>query len=291
LYFSAGEKADMNVIAAIENFKNALGDLYSIEERDQIIAIIFEYLIGFNKIDLRMKGDLILSEELVDRLGSITKRLLENEPIQYILGFTWFAGLKLKVSPDVLIPRQETEELIDWIIKENNIPNPLIFDLCTGSGCIALGLKKNISNSQIIAVDVSENALNIASENAISNGLNIDFLLSDILEKDLNRPDVDIIVSNPPYIRASEAANMKLNVLNFEPHLALFVSENDPLIFYKRLAILAKQSLKKSGKIYLEINENLSAETVEILELQGFHEIRLRKDLNDRYRMVSATKQ
>lgn len=291
MYFSAGEKADMNVIAAIENFKNALGDLYSIEERDQIIAIIFEYLIGFNKIDLRMKGDLILSEELVDRLGSITKRLLENEPIQYILGFTWFAGLKLKVSPDVLIPRQETEELIDWIIKENNIPNPLIFDLCTGSGCIALGLKKNISNSQIIAVDVSENALNIASENAISNGLNIDFLLSDILEKDLNRPDVDIIVSNPPYIRASEAANMKLNVLNFEPHLALFVSENDPLIFYKRLAILAKQSLKKSGKIYLEINENLSAETVEILELQGFHEIRLRKDLNDRYRMVSATKQ
>ena len=281
----------MNVIAAIENFKNALGDLYSIEERDQIIAIIFEYLIGFNKIDLRMKGDFILSEELVDRLGSITKRLLENEPIQYILGFTWFAGLKLKVSPDVLIPRQETEELVDWIIKENNISNPLIFDLCTGSGCIALGLKKNISNSQIIAVDVSENALNIASENAISNGLNIDFLLSDILEKDLNRPDVDIIVSNPPYIRASEAANMKLNVLNFEPHLALFVSENDPLIFYKRLAILAKQSLKKSGKIYLEINENLSAETVEILELQGFHEIRLRKDLNDRYRMVSATKQ
>ncbi len=280
----------MIVIAAIEKFKNELGDLYSIEERGQIIANVFESLIGFNKIDLRMKGDFILSDEVVNQLGSITKRLLKNEPIQYILGYTWFAGMKLKVSTDVLIPRQETEELVDWIIKENKLQAPLIFDLCTGSGCIALGLKKNIINSQVLAIDISEKALRVASENAISNRLDIDFILSDLLNTDLDQAEIDIIVSNPPYVRTSEAENMKLNVLDYEPHLALFVSDNDPLIFYKRLAILAKKSLKKSGKIYLEINENLSAETAEILELQGFHEIMVRKDLNDRYRMISASK-
>jgi len=279
----------MTVIASIEKFKKELGVLYSIEERDQIIATIFEALTGLSKIDLRMKGDLDLSKEILNQFEEITKRLIKNEPVQYILGFSWFAGMKLKVTPDVLIPRQETEELVDWIVKENKKQNPLILDLCTGSGCIALGLKKSIINSQVIAIDISEKALLVASENALTNLLEIEFLQSDILKTDLIHNDIDIIVSNPPYVKASEVIEMKSNVIDYEPHLALFVSDDDPLIFYKRLAILAKNSLKKSGKIYLEINEKLSKETAELLELQGFHEIRVRKDLNDRFRMISAT--
>lgn len=279
----------MTVIASIEKFKKELGVLYSIEERDQIIATIFEALTGLSKIDLRMKGDLALSKEILNQFEEIIKRLKKNEPVQYILGFSWFAGMKLKVTPDVLIPRQETEELVDWIVKENKKQNPLILDLCTGSGCIALGLKKSIINSQVIAIDISEKALLVASENALTNLLEIEFLQSDILKTDLIQTDIDIIVSNPPYVKASEVIEMKSNVIDYEPHLALFVSDDDPLIFYKRLAILAKKSLKKSGKIYLEINEKLSNETAELLELQGFHEIRVRKDLNDRFRMISAT--
>lgn len=279
----------MTVIASIEKFKKELGVLYSIEERDQIIATIFEALTGLSKIDLRMKGDLALSKEILNQFEEITKRLIKNEPVQYILGFSWFAGMKLKVTPDVLIPRQETEELVDWIVKENKKQNPLILDLCTGSGCIALGLKKSIINSQVIAIDISEKALLVASENALTNLLEIEFLQSDILKTDLIHNDIDIIVSNPPYVKASEVIEMKSNVIDYEPHLALFVSDDDPLIFYKRLAILAKKSLKKSGKIYLEINEKLSNETAELLELQGFHEIRVKKDLNDRFRMISAT--
>ena len=279
----------MTVIASIEKFKKELGVLYSIEERDQIIATIFEALTGLSKIDLRMKGDLALSKEILNQFEEITKRLIKNEPVQYILGFSWFAGMKLKVTPDVLIPRQETEELVDWIVKENKKQNPLILDLCTGSGCIALGLKKSIINSQVIAIDISEKALLVASENALTNLLEIEFLQSDILKTDLIHNDIDIIVSNPPYVKASEVIEMKSNVIDYEPHLALFVSDDDPLIFYKRLAVLAKKSLKKSGKIYLEINEKLSNETAELLELQGFHEIRVKKDLNDRFRMISAT--
>lgn len=279
----------MTVIASIEKFKKELGVLYSIEERDQIITTIFEALTGLSKIDLRMKGDLALSKEILNQFEEITKRLIKNEPVQYILGFSWFAGMKLKVTPDVLIPRQETEELVDWIVKENKKQNPLILDLCTGSGCIALGLKKSIINSQVIAIDISEKALLVASENALTNLLEIEFLQSDILKTDLIHNDIDIIVSNPPYVKASEVIEMKSNVIDYEPHLALFVSDDDPLIFYKRLAVLAKKSLKKSGKIYLEINEKLSNETAELLELQGFHEIRVRKDLNDRFRMISAT--
>ncbi len=279
----------MTVIASIEKFKKELGVLYSIEERDQIIATIFEALTGLSKIDLRMKGDLDLSKEILNQFEEITKRLIKNEPVQYILGFSWFAGMKLKVTPDVLIPRQETEELVDWIVKENKKQNPLILDLCTGSGCIALGLKKSIINSQVIAIDISEKALLVASENALTNLLEIEFLQSDILKTDLIHNDIDIIVSNPPYVKASEVIEMKSNVIDYEPHLALFVSDDDPLIFYKRLAVLAKKSLKKSGKIYLEINEKLSNETAELLELQGFHEIRVKKDLNDRFRMISAT--
>ncbi|MFZ7114401.1 MAG: peptide chain release factor N(5)-glutamine methyltransferase [Bacteroidota bacterium] len=279
----------MNVIEAIEKTKAEFGELYSIEERDQIIALIFESMLGFSKIDLRLKGDSILSPEMLNQLSAISNRIILKEPVQYILGFSWFAGMKLKVTPDVLIPRQETEELVDWIVKENKKKDPLILDLCTGSGCIALALKKNISQANIRAIDISETALKIASENAFSNDLDVEFVQSDILESDIGTNEVDIIVSNPPYVRISEAKLMSPNVVDFEPHLALFVSDADPLIFYKRLAILAKKSLKKSGKIYLEINENLSKETMAILELQGFHDIRIRKDLNDRFRMVSAT--
>ncbi len=280
----------MTITDAIEKIKSELGNLYSIEERDQIIALIFEELCGFNRIDLRMKKDENLSPEIIDKFSTILKRLITNEPIQYTLGFSWFAGMKLKVNQDVLIPRQETEELVDWIVKENKKKEPFIIDFCTGSGCIALALKKNISSAELIAIDISQKAIQVATENATSNGLIVSFHLADILNSDFNYLEADIIVSNPPYVKLSEAKEMKPNVLKFEPHQALFVPDNDPLIFYKRIAFLAKKSLNSAGKLYLEINENLSGETAEILELQGFHDIRIRKDLNNKFRMISSTK-
>ena len=280
----------MTVTDAIEKLKTGLGNLYTLEERDQIIALIFEELCGFSRIDLRMMKDENLSQETIENLSAILKRLIADEPIQYILGFLWFAGMKLKVNQDVLIPRQETEELVDWIVKENKKKEPFIIDFCTGSGCIALALKKNISSAELIAIDISQKAIQVATENATSNGLIVSFHLADILNSDFNYLEADIIVSNPPYVKLSEAKEMKPNVLKFEPHQALFVPDNDPLIFYKRIAFLAKKSLKSAGKLYLEINENLSGETAEILELQGFHDIRIRKDLNNKFRMISSTK-
>ena len=151
---------------SIAKFKSDLGELYSIEERDQIIALIFEELLGFNKIDLRFNGDQNLSPLIIEQLSIFSERLLMNEPIQYILGFSWFAGMKLKVSSDVLIPRQETEELVDWVMKENKSDNPSIIDLCTGSGCIALALKKNIPGANLLAIDISGKAIDLAKENS-----------------------------------------------------------------------------------------------------------------------------
>ncbi len=280
----------MTISDFIQDFKSQLHNQYSEGEIDQFINLIFEDLLNYSRLDISLKKSEELSLEIIAKLNDFVAKLKSNQPIQYILGYSWFAGMKLKVSPAVLIPRQETEELVDWIVKENTIQSPNVIDICSGSGCIGLALKKLIPTSIVKGIDISPAAIKLSRENSESLQLKVDFIELDILSDVPLLSEVDIIVSNPPYVRNSEAELMKANVLEHEPHLALFVSDTDPLIFYKRLAKIAKKSLKSGGKIYLEINENLSKETAEILELQGFHDISIRKDLNDRFRMIRAIK-
>jgi release factor glutamine methyltransferase len=193
------------------------------------------------------------------------------------------------VNESTLIPRPETEELVEWIINENkNRQGIKILDIGTGSGCIAISLAKNLPDTTVYAIDVSEEALAVAKENAITNGVAVNFIKTDILGAD-NLPETfDIIVSNPPYVRNLEKAEIKPNVLDFEPHLALFVDDNDPLIFYRKIAQLAKNSLKTDGKLYYEINQYLGPETIALLEQTGFINIILRKDFVGNDRMTSA---
>lgn len=278
----------MTIRSFIEEFHSALKEHYAEGERGHLLRLIFQDKMQFKSIDLSMRKEEELAASDLEQLRSITKELQSGKPIQYILGHVWFAGLQLKVTPAVLIPRQETEELVDWIVKENEKSSPVIFDICSGSGCIGIALKKLIPDSLITGIDVSADAIRLSEENSTTLQLKVEFLCKDILLEDLPFNEVDVIVSNPPYIRVSESRFMKANVLDHEPHLALFVPENDPLLFYKRIAFLAFQSLKKGGKLYFEINENLSAETSQILELQGFHDITVRKDLNDKFRMIRA---
>ena len=278
----------MDISTFISQFKSSLANQYSDGELDQLSIHIFEDVMGYRRIDLALKKDEVLPDSILERLNTITAELKSNKPIQYILGYAWFAGIKFKVSPAVLIPRQETEELVNWVVKENTIGSPKLIDVCSGSGCIGIAIKKMIPASTVFGIDISTAAVELSKENSETLQLKVDFLEADILTKEIPFTDVDIIVSNPPYVKSSEAALMNANVLDYEPHLALFVSDQDPLLFYKRLAEIGKKSLKIGGKLYLEINENLSKETAEILELQGFHDISIRKDLNDRFRMIRA---
>jgi release factor glutamine methyltransferase len=224
--------------------------------------------------------------------NAILEKLKIQIPIQYIIGTTHFYGLEFIVDENVLIPRPETEELVDWIVKLNSKlskkKNLKILDIGTGSGCIAVSLAKNIPNSEVFAIDVSEKALAIAKKNAILNKVPVTFLHKNILEtKDLNQK-FDIIVSNPPYVRNLEKAEIKPNVLDNEPHLALFVPDNDPLIFYKKIAELAAANLNPNGQLFFEINQYLGKETQELLEYIGLKNIELRKDIYGNDRMIAC---
>ena len=217
-------------------------------------------------------------------------RLQNQEPIQYILGFTEFQGRKFLVDQNVLIPRPETEELVQWCIAENATPNPDILDIGTGSGCIAITLKMEIPKSNVHALDCSSKALIAASENAKAYECEIKFYETDILKDNLNDMELDIIISNPPYIRKSEATLMADRVNKFEPHEALFVDDFNPLVFYKRIILLARENLKKGGKIYLEINEAFGKEVRNLFTPDNFNEIELREDINGKNRTVRAIK-
>lgn len=227
-----------------------------------------------------------------DILQEIEARLLKNEPVQYILGQADFYGLKLKVSPAVLIPRPETEELVYWILENKGIENPTILDIGTGSGCIPITLKKKMPQAKISAIDVSPTALDIARTNAALNKTKVSFILTDILEERLwsMLASFDIIVSNPPYIPQDERKLMPKQVLNYEPDLALFVENEQPLIFYIKIGQFALQHLNKGGQLYYECNEFNAKEVVELLEKMGFSKVELEKDLEGKERMIRALK-
>jgi release factor glutamine methyltransferase len=262
--------------------------LNGIVQEREIISLAYisiDFLLGYNRSDCIIHSDKDITSEASDRIKQIIADLKTNKPIQHIIGETEFYELKFKVNEDTLIPRPETEELVKWIL-QHEFTSAL--DIGTGSGCIAIALRKNKS-AEISAIDVSESALLVAKENAKINEVEINFLLQDIL-KTTALPKVDVIVSNPPYVLDMEKEAMLDNVLNNEPHLALFVPDNNPLLFYKKIADLAFKSLSKNGLLFFEINERFGKGTVAMLNAIGFVDIELKKDINDKDRMIKATK-
>lgn len=283
-------------------FRNELTDLYEKEELEAIMAYCFEAFLGLKRSDISFKGNETMSESELLKFNFAVKDLKKYKPVQYISGEADFYKLKFKVNEHVLIPRPETEELVDLIIKDvrsSAVQNSdlRIIDIGTGSGCIAIVLKKNIPHAKVTAMDISIEALEVAKQNAEKNGVEVSFILDSILNPQVNvtlseakeqhpTPVFDIIVSNPPYISISEKDTMHENVLNYEPHLALFVNDPDPLLFYRSIAEFALKSLKPAGKIYFEINQAHGLETKYMLENKGFKNVELIRDLSNNYRIL-----
>lgn len=282
----------MTIKDTITFLKDSLKIYYNANEINSFIKIIFEDIFNIPYITVISEPNKQLHTKHVKELNNIIIRLKKNKPIQYIVGFTYFYDLKFFVNKNVLIPRPETEELVNLIISlfKEKKQKLNILDIGTGSGCIAVSLAKNIENSTVTAADIDENALIIAKKNAKVNSTYIKTLKMDILSEYNNTltEKFDIIVSNPPYVRLSEKKLMQKNVLNYEPEKALFVSDNNPLIFYDRIAEFSLKNLKSGGALFFEINENLGNETVNILKEKGFQNITIFKDINKKNRIISS---
>ena len=265
---------------------------YDEMEAESFFYLILENQRQLRRIDLALNIDLFFSVEEILIWNAILEKLQLEIPIQYILGTTHFYGLEFNVNENVLIPRPETEELVEWIISSAvNMPkfkNIKILDIGTGSGCIAISLAKNIPNAEVFAIDISDKALAKAKENADLNKVAVAFIQRNILETNDLEQQFDIIVSNPPYVRNLEKDEIKRNVLANEPHLALFVDDNDALIFYRKITELATKNLSPEGKLFFEINQYLGKETVELLEKMHFKNSELRKDIYGNDRMIAC---
>ena len=277
-------------------FWQELSTFYDEREARAITKIVFENKLELQAHQMAFERFRILTQEQQKQLSEILKRLLTHEPLQYILEEADFYGLKFKVNKSVLIPRPETEELLEWLLHEVRSPKSEvrseihILDIGTGSGCIPISLGKRLSQVNIEACDISEDALKVAEENNRAHQTKVKFIKHDILSENLLANKYDVIVSNPPYISVCEKEAMRMNVLNYEPHLALFVSGNDDLIFYQKIAAQALHALKPNGKLFFEINEAKGNKVVEMLTDFGFINIDLRKDLSGKDRMVKAEK-
>ncbi len=304
-------------------FIQELTPIYDAGEAESFFYLILEENHQWKRIDLALNLDLTFSNKVIQQWNSILEQLKKEIPIQYVLGKTSFFGLDFEVNSTVLIPRPETEELVEWILEsqkskvksqkskvrsgelevrslelEVETQNLKILDIGTGSGCIAISLAKNISDSEVFAIDVSEKALATAKKNAEINNVSIHFIKTDILKIDdfeqllisnFQLPTkFDVIVSNPPYVRELEKQEIKKNVLDNEPHLALFVENDDALIFYRKIAELAQKNLSQNGQLFFEINQYLGKETVDLLEKMNFKNIELRKDIYGNDRMIKA---
>lgn len=273
-------------------FIKELSPFYDAYEAESFFYLILEDKHKLRQIDLALNHDLTFSEADFIVWNSILEELKKEVPIQYLLGKTHFYGLEFEVNENVLIPRPETEELVEWVINENKAIDKKkkikILDIGTGSGCIAISLAKNLPNAEVYAIDVSKKALETAKRNAISNKVEIIFMLKNVLELEVLKSNYDIIVSNPPYVRNLEKEEIKKNVLDYEPHLALFVEDNDALIFYRKIADLAKKNLLENGQLYFEINQYLGKEMAGLLEEMNFKSIELRKDIYDNDRMIKG---
>lgn len=275
----------------IQYIRQELANYYPKEEIEGIIKLIFWHLKKYTLTDIVLSGNHPLTPEESGTIRRIIKRLKQHEPIQYITGETEFVGLKLKVNREVLIPRPETEELTGWIMQSEKNP-AAVADIGTGSGNIAMALKKAFPQAEVTAADISPEALSVAEMNARSNEITLRYFLADILNWHLyDWPGpFDIIASNPPYVRESEKEMMRPEVMNFEPHLALFVPDSDALKFYRALAGFGLNWLNPGGRLYCEINESLGNETAELFKKMGYSDIELKKDLQNKDRMIRATR-
>ncbi len=322
----------MTIIEAYTKLLQELHAIYDNREAANIADLVIENVTGKKKVERIVDKKFLLNSEQENKLENYTQQLLQHKPVQYVLNEAWFAGMKLYVDEAVLIPRPETEELVEWIVadvrstmcdvrskeieirslkyeirnaksevqseKSNDsnfefgISNLSILDIGSGSGCIAIALKKKISGADVSAVDVSEGALIVAGKNALQQNVEIDFYQLDFLDESRwsNVGAFDIIVCNPPYIKQYEEAAMQKNVLAHEPHLALFVPDDDALIFYKKIALFAQNHLKENGAVYLEINEALGGEVKRLFKSFGYGTVEIKKDLQEKDRMVKVSR-
>lgn len=275
-------------------FSTLLQNVYPKPEAESITSIVFQELLKVSSIELKLKKETTINNDLVEKLDGILLRLYKKEPVQYVLGISYFYDLKFTVNSEVLIPRRETEELVDLIIKKNNFNTPRILDIGTGSGCIAISLRNNLPQSEVYAIDKSETAIRTAKVNALNN-LKIDkekkFIVKDIFEKSwwTTLGKFDIIVSNPPYVTENEKEQMHANVLEHEPADALFVSNEKPLIYYDTISDFALTNLSQNGQLYFEINEAYCKKTVDLLQSKNYKNISVYKDMQGKDRMISAT--
>lgn len=263
---------------------------YAETEASALARWILEEEFGFSTLELYAGKDTDFPMEKRNRLNDILVRLARFEPIQYIIGKTEFCGLTLKVSSDVLIPRPETAELVDWIVSDCPQSGLRVLDIGTGSGCIAITLAERMVEAEVSAWDISERALAVARENALHNNVRIAFSCMDVFNEPIGTSVFDIIVSNPPYITESERAEMERNVLDYEPETALFVPDTDPLRFYRRIAHIGNQMLKPGGKLFFEINRAYGSETAAMLKYGGYSQVEVRSDSYGNARMIKAIK-
>jgi release factor glutamine methyltransferase len=281
----------MNIKSLKTYFFTELKTIHEDSEIESFFFILTEFLHNLKRIDVSLHPEFEVSETDLEKWKTIISELKTEKPIQYITGEAWFYGLRFEVNENTLIPRPETEELVEWIVDGLKVKGKgqRVLDIGTGSGCIPITLKKEIPNAQVSAIDISEKALEMALKNALDNQVEIKFLCKNILETESLDEKYDIIVSNPPYVRNLEKQEIKRNVLDYEPHLALFVDDSDALLFYRKIAQLALKSLAPNGKLFFEINQYLGNETVELLEQLGFKNIELRKDFVGNDRMICAS--
>jgi len=276
-----------------DQFIQTLSPIHGEDEAESFFYLILEEKQQLKRIDLALQPDLVFSDDEILVWNTFLEQLKLEIPVQYLLGKTNFYGLDFEVNENVLIPRSETEELVEWIIESQKLKGESqklrILDIGTGSGCIAISLAKNIPNAHVFAIDVSEKALATAKKNAALNKVDIRFINQNILETEDLGEQFDIIVSNPPYVRNLEKAEIKKNVLDNEPHLALFVEDTDALIFYKKIAELAQKNLSQNGLLFFEINQYLGKEMIDLLQELTFKNSELRKDIYGNDRMTKSS--
>ncbi|MFI5134986.1 MAG: peptide chain release factor N(5)-glutamine methyltransferase [Chitinophagales bacterium] len=283
----------MTIGNAFEHYVKSLSSIYDKNEAESIAKMMFEERAGLKSNEIILRGDEPMNEVKANDLAWKLLRLMKGEPVQYVLGYSYFYGMKLKVNKHVLIPRPETEELVEWIVNENKSRKGLrILDIGTGSGCIAIALKKNFSDAEVFAMDISEEALKLAIDNAQMNSAEINFVLRDVLNRqfEIGNSKFDIIVSNPPYVLISEKSSLHKNVIDYEPHEALFVPHDDPLIFYRAIVEFSKSNLEAGGKLFLEINSSKAKAIEKLLSENSFRKVEIRMDLSGNERMIRSEK-
>jgi release factor glutamine methyltransferase len=283
----------MTIQQASQQLVLQLAAVYDGREAANIVDWVMEHLTGWTKIDRVIHKEAALEQEKQQLLERYTQELLQHKPVQYVLREAWFCGMKLYVDENVLIPRPETEELVDWIVQSTGARfTGKILDVGTGSGCIPVALKKKLSEGELYSCDVSKEALGVARKNAADQNVDIHFFHLDFLDGSARKilPQIDILVSNPPYVPLSDKQTMQKNVVDHEPHLALFVQDDDALIFYSALAAFATTHLLPGGAIYAEIHENLGNSVQELFRVKGFTHTELKKDMQGKERMIRAAK-